>query len=403
MRGEAIESSLRWAILIAVLVLSPALGYLGAWVIPALAALASVGFFLNRDAPPPRAGLPSGMTFGAYVLLLLLATGTANAPGDFVPLLGFCGLLFYAPVSALFYRDAGVDRVRRFADLAAAGALVALLTALAYRYVLGMPRAGEGALLTDPHRLSATALLLSVLPLSGIGFATGTRRRLYAVVPFAVLGVIVLTGSRAPLLGLPVLALCAAVLLIRRPAAAMLAAIAVVVATLGLALLADLRGDPGSTLRDMAIRLTTGSGPEDLGTSIRFILYRTGWLAFGEAPLFGHGWAHMMDAIAPHLGELERPYLTLPHLHDDALNFAVAAGMPGLIAWAAILLAPLVAALRTPRDRLFRVRLYASSALTIWALVLGLPDSMLSAPSTLALFVALSAIVNSWLRESPVA
>ena len=89
-----------------------------------------------------------------------------------------------------------------------------------------------------------------------------------------------------------------------------------------------------------------------------------GTQAFLRAPLFGYGWRDMVPAILPYVpgNEIER-MLTFRQLHNGLLSFAVGAGIPGIISFLILSVAPVIAALRTPRDELFVSRLYLSVTL----------------------------------------
>jgi O-antigen ligase len=71
----------------------------------------------------------------------------------------------------------------------------------------------------------------------------------------------------------------------------------------------------------------------------------------------------------------------------------VAGGLPGLAAWALLLLAPLAGYLALSREKRSRPRLHAVLVLSLGYLMLGLPDTMLASPPQLTLYVALTAVV----------
>ena len=101
----------------------------------------------------------------------------------------------------------------------------------------------------------------------------------------------------------------------------------------------------------------------------------------------------MMDPVRALLTPEHLSWGQLAHLHNDALQFAVSGGVPGLAAWALILAAPVAGYLQLPREARTPQRLHALLVLVIGAIVLGLPDTFLAAPMTLTIYVVLAAVI----------
>lgn len=393
---------LRRAILVTAIGLSCLLGYFTTYALLALLVAAAIWASLARVGPAPLRELPSRLFAAAFGLLVLSALATGLEPGDLWMLAGFSALLLYAPLAALFGRAATPSNGRKIAEFALFGTAAGLLVAAWFTYVEGVSRAGLGSFFTDPIRLSNTALIIGFFAMTGAAATQGRQRFLYFLGPIMALVVIFASGSRAALIAFPVLLLVAALMLVRHKLKA-LALSALVLFGFGLvAYLADVAGARSSTLFDILGRLAGGDNPADLGTAIRFILYRAGWSAFLEAPLWGHGWSHLMTAIVPYLHAFELTHASLPHLHNDALNFAVAAGVFGLLAYAVLLATPVLCCVLGPRDGQYRIRLYGCSLLSISYLVLGLPDTMLSFPLHNALYVVLTAVLLNYCRDSAI-
>src|SRR4029079_17574745 len=76
----------------------------------------------------------------------------------------------------------------------------------------------------------------------------------------------------------------------------------------------------------------SGQSVDDGSAQIRLAMVRTGWRAFLDSPLYGHGWQNLMPAVTRYLppGQ-EHLFDTQPQLHSDLLNFAVAGGALGLL------------------------------------------------------------------------
>lgn len=397
---------LRRAILVTAIGLSCLLGYFTTYVLIALLVLTALWSVLARSDgavdPLRSARLPTTLFSSAFGLQLLSGVVSGLEPADLWMLAGFSALLFYAPLATLFGRAATPSNARKVAEFALFGTAAGLLVAAWFTYVEGMSRAGLGSFFTDPIRLSNTALIIGFFAMTGAAATQGRQRFLYFLGPIMALVVIFASGSRAALIAFPVLLLVAALMLVRHKLKA-LALSALVLFGFGLvAYVGDIAGARSSTLFDILGRLAGGDNPADLGTAIRFILYRAGWSAFLDAPLFGHGWSQLMTAIVPYLDAFELTHASLPHLHNDALNFAVAGGILGLLAYVILLATPVLCCVLGPRDGQYRIRLYGCSLLSISYLVLGLPDTMLSFPLHNALYVVLTAVLLNYCRDSAV-
>lgn len=432
-------------LLVAALALSPALGYAATPLLLGLMALAGVwwlapsvalrapppplhggGPTAPSDPPPPSGGggpavgrwrgLLTLAFLSAFTLLLVSALATA----DLLPLIGFAALLFYAPVKSLLAASPlptspvrgevplGVSgtisppsqtptlplagragegggkslSILEPTTLALFGALIGLAIALIFRFGLAMPRAAEGFFLNDPHRLAATTLICGFLALAG------PWRWWRFCGPAAALAVIVLTSSRAALLAYPVLVLLAAAMLPPRRLPMVFLVFAGLVILGSIALTMTLPGTARSAMGDTVLQLFSGQPVTDVAIATRLKLYAIGWEALLAQPFTGHGWTHLMAPILPSFTAEELAWGAIPHLHNDALNFAVAAGLPGLLAYLLILVTPLLLAWRRGTAS------YPQVLIAMAYLLLGLPDTMLSAPMHLTLYVVLVALFS---------
>jgi O-antigen ligase len=391
------------AVAVTALSLSPALGYANTFVLLALGALA-VFLWVTADAtrhPLPLAGegdqrswwrgeqhtLPTLLFALAFLLIALSALGAMRQPSDLLAVVPYSAPLFFLPLVRLFGgRDFDLPR------LALVGAAVGLATALALRYGVGKPRAGEGAFITDPYRLAVTTLLCATLALGAL-FGRERRRWLSLFGLVAAAATIWLTGSRTTLIGVPALLLLTALCLVRRPAA-IVALLAGAVAVAGAALFIELPGKTRMRLWDVLGGIARGDTVADESIWVRLKLWGDGVRDFFDAPLLGHGWGEWMMAPlrARFPADLESLH-TIQHMHNDALHYAMAGGTLGLTAWLLLLAAPLAGYFALPREARSRQRLHAVLVLSLGYLALGLPDVMLASPAQLTLYVALTAVV----------
>ena len=393
------ETVLRRAVLVTAIGLSCVLGYFTTYALLLLIVMVTAYFWLRRTTIVTSFDLPAKLFLGAFALLFVSAVVTAQQPADILQTLNFAAMLFYAPLATLFRRAATPSNSRKIADFALAGAAAGLCVSLYFTYVEGLPRAGLGSFFTDPIRLSNTALIVGFFAMIGAVASSSYQRFIYAIGPLLALVVIFASGSRAALIAFPVLLFVAALLLVRHKWLAIGISVGLALGFAVIAYVADLAGARSSSLFEILGRLAGGDNPADLGTTIRFILYRAGSFAFLEAPVFGHGWSRLMTSIVPYLAVYEQVHAQLPHLHNDALNFAVAAGLFGVAVYLILLVTPVLCCLKSPRDSQYRTRLYGCSLLSISYFVLGLPDTMLSFALHNTLYVVLTAMLLNYCRD----
>jgi O-antigen ligase len=129
---------------------------------------------------------------------------------------------------------------------------------------------------------------------------------------------------------------------------------------------------------------------QDYATIQRLQMWQAGWSALLRAPLIGHGWAHLSDAAKPYV---------LSMYHNDFFNSAVAAGVVGIVAWLATLLAPVAGVMVMPRDRFSNLRLYCALLLSLSFFIFGLTDMTFGYDLPTTLHAFLTAIVLGAFRE----
>jgi O-antigen ligase len=392
-------TTLAWTMLIALIPLAPVLGS-AASITASFAAIALAPFTVAsgiwsrlRDQPAIIAMVV------AFLLLLSCFLITADEPRDVLFAFNFISLPLAAVVFLVALRsDRGAAAITTTAILCLAGTLAAMLVAvndiffrhLGYVYGFNM----------GPHVVARIALLLGFLSLMGL-FATRSRWRFVLYLgPLAGLAVVYLSGTRGALPAIPVLAfMLVAVLSTDRRARVQVALIiALAIATLiVLAMSSDRLASLGSIAGELLASGTTSDG----STNERLSMLAAAWQLLLASPLVGHGWANFAPVAYPILqgGIWGGPADPFFQFHNDAANFAVAAGGVGIICWLALLLAPVVGALASPRDAFFRVRLYCCLQLSASYAVFGLTDFTLGYDLPTTLYAFLTAIVLGAFRE----
>lgn len=346
---------------------------------------------------------PAMLIFPAVFAALVLSYAiTARDPGNVVYAASFLALPFAIPVY-LAARRWAVDRPALLvAALCLAGTLICALVAANDVFVRNMPRAS--GYFMGGNLLARMAIMLGFTGLAGLFVSRSPWRFLLYLGPAFALVVMALTGTRGAALAIPpFLLVLAACLWVERRYRRQLWALAAIGAAL-LALLA-LSGRFGSILTVVAEVLHSGAAASDSASAQRLEMLYAAFKAFKAAPWFGYGWANLAPAAAPFIdmsayGGDHDPYF---QFHNDLANFAVASGFVGILCWLALLAAPIVGVLATPRDGLFRARLYCCLQLSAGYIALGLTDLNFGYDLPTTLYAFLTALVLGAFRDEPVA
>lgn len=330
---------------------------------------------------------------------------TSEDPGDLLFAFNFVPLLLALPMRWQLQRFARLDSALLIGRLSLAGAGIAVIVSVVQVLILGYERAGPP--LMSAFHFADTAMLLGFISLVGV-FAPGASRRwLYLLGP--VLGVLaaLLGGTRgaliaAPVLGFIALAFALALAPARRRTTTLVAAAAVAVAAAMLVFVAAKLGfsravDGFSVTQDVIAGETV-----DQSTRERLTMLWGGYQAFLNAPLFGYGWPDMVTAILPYVpgSEVER-MLTFRQLHNGLLSFAVGAGIPGVISFLILSVAPVIAVLKTPRDDLFVSRLYLAVTLCAAYAVFQLTIIMIGFEFHTVQYAFMTVVILGFVRVPP--
>jgi O-antigen ligase len=377
------------------------LGAVGAYlqIICAFLMLGIVAF--QRDGLAVKGDPAFKLLLLAFALLAIAFTLTARQPGEAALSVNFAMLLLFGPMSRYLARFAAPANLQRIASFALAGSVIAFGVALYQVFVIHLSRAdGWG---TDPIWSAEAALVLGFL--AGLGVGSGTRkwRMLYLLGPALGICVCLLSGSRGTLLAVPVL-LLVALMFSTRWRWLIFGGAVVIVATawLGLGVLWPAGFERINTTGTLLQDIINGRTIAEVSGGTRQAFYGASYAAFLHSPWIGYGWTGKMPAIVSYLAgdgaALIAPHL---HLHSDLLDFGVSGGLIGLIAYGLILAAPIVAAVRGPRDSQFRLRLAGTAILASGYLVCGLTYLMFGYEFHSTLYVCLAAILIGYCRDKP--
>lgn len=357
---------------------------------------------LVRRQNPWNVGDRTGLLLlAAFILLAVVYLVTARQAQDALYIFNFLMLALYAPVAQFVGKFARMGNILRVAAFALVGTVLSTGVALYQVFVRDLGRAtGMGS---DPIWSAEAAVLLGFIALLGLAATRNRFRFLFLLGPILGTFICVLSGSRGPLLAVPVL-LVAYVLVATRHWLRNIAiglAVIVVCASVVSAVW------PATVHRYvvMANRLPDylqGDAVNDASLSERGAMYVAGYEAFLASPWLGYGWHAKMDAIVPYLPE---KYAYFPevhhHLHSDGLDFAVSGGIVGILAYLLVLIAPVAGAMSSPRDSQFRLRLTAAVMLSAGYFVFGLTYLLFGYEFHTTLYVVLAAIIVRYCRDEP--
>lgn len=261
-------------------------------------------------------------------------------------------LRMFCAVSALMVVLATAPPRRALYWGAAAGAVGAFLLVGYQRVVLDIERPGG---LTNAVIFGDMAVCLSLVALAAAIETSQRRHYTLWLVLGALAGVLAsfISATRGAWVALGL-----AALLLGRHVFIMRSTRMRVLLPAGLALVASLYLIPSSGMQERVaqaisdVRAWNNGGDKFTNVGIRLELWKGAGMLIAERPLLGRepalAHARMKEYVAE--GRLDPVALAPLHLHNDALDALVGGGVPGLLAWIGILLAPFVFFAREARQ-----------------------------------------------------
>ena len=366
-------------------------------------ALACLPVFRQSGAFAHLRAEPAMMMFGgAFVILGASIALRLPDMSELVFIVNFLPLLLAMPVYLVARNLAGKKIALIVVWLCLAGTIVALGVGLYDINIRQYPRVQgffTGALI-----YARLALLFGFIAAGGILLTSGWQRIIFALGPLFGIIACFLAGARGMLVSFPFLFIWFFVVLILDPrqkqkwwviigitAAAFIAILSVSFLPIS---------SRASTIVDTIIKVFAGQGGIGGSTQIRLALLEEGWKLFLDQPFWGYGWNQLGGLTVSILNARNISAIPdLPQFHNDFLNFAIAFGLPGILALAMILAAPVTSALKSPRDSLFWVRLYATGILSLLYLTSGVTDITFGYDMPTTAYVIMSAIILGGFRE----
>ena len=380
-------------------VLSLLLGYIGGFFIAYPLIFISIANAAARIVRRKSLWLPGDWASRSFILAFALLLIAFALTGDLVHIWNFVMLALFAPLSAMLAEYSDNRNALRVTTLANIGCFIAFPIALYQVYVMAMPRAV--AFGSDEIWSAQAGIILGFLAILGYAASDRWGKLPFIVGPVLMVVVAFLSGSRGPILAIPVL-LIVFLAANTRHWVASLAAVAVL-ATIALLLLTWLRPSALERLETIQTMIrdliTTGQIGEGSGGQ-RQLMYQAGIEAFSHQPWFGYGWDQRMPAIEPYLPEGSKFLAKVHHhLHSDTLDFAVSGGILGIISYFLILISPILGAISSPRDGQYRFRIFACAGLGIGYFVFGISYLTFGYEYHTTLYIVLTALIVGACRD----
>lgn len=359
----------------------------------------------NLVDPPRFAPDPGAWMFVIAWGLIAIAFAITNRPGgsDYLLSINFAMFALYPLLGGALQRFAGPNNSVRVAVLALAGSFIALAVGAFQVFVQHYGRAEGYA--SNPIPSATVALFLGVFALVGLFAIKSGWRFVFLLGPVAGVGTVLLAGSRGPLIAVPVLGLIALIMLpIRRVLSWGAAAAVGVVAAVAYALKPEAFGRVAA-LPKMALDILSGqpiAWSLDESGSVRYAIFEGSIAAFWRSPWIGYGWVQKVPVVAKYT-PFDVGFSTshTAHLHSDILNLGVSAGLVGLLAYALVLLAPIVSAATSPRDNQFRGRLFLALTLGAGYLCCGAVNLLLGFEFMTTMYVCFAVVFIGYCRDAP--
>jgi O-antigen ligase len=343
-----------------------------------------------------RASLSLGVA-APLVAALLLSLASLMATQSIAELLGvgyFAPLYLVWPMAVIaltFGDDVAPSSISVWASI---GGAIGLTVAVFDKVIRGL--SGPGGSVSNPIHYADLLVILAVLSLAGLYDRRAVVRFVSVGGAACALAAVWMTGSRGALLAVPFVALTALTVVVwqgvqgaGRPYLALLPSVGAVVATV-------VAWEAGALDRidvySDAMSFFQSGQAADFSTFERLVMYEAAYLAWVASPIFGHGLFNVVSAAAG-LSRGGVEIQSYDHLHSDLANFAVGAGVLGLLAYTCLIVAPLVMAGRRGTMQRHRAGQFIAATCAVGYLVMGATNAMFGVLSLTVLYAVVTILV----------
>lgn len=306
----------------------------------------------------------------------------------------FIAPIFVAPLLILLVRNQGYDNFPHFvASICVLGAVCSAVVSLNEVFILGVERAGGG---NNPIHFASLALLVGFMSMLGIFFGYSAWRFVFLVGPMCGFFVTYLSGSRGPVLSSFGMMIIVLVFLALRFWRIWTFHLLFFFAALLTVLFSTFT--PGYHFNRLLsvwtnfAALLEGKGLIDPSANERLMFYHSAYLAFKDAPIFGHGFYGFVETTNQFKPIQYESTLMYDHLHSDIANFAVIGGISGIMSYFLLLFIPILIAIRSKKNRMAVI--FGGVTLSSGYFLLGLTNTMFGIlPQTLLFGVIIAVLV----------
>ena len=283
------------------------------------------------------------LVMAGFALMHAAAAGRVEHFGAVYSNLPF---LLVAPAFPVLRRAAREDWLPAvFAALACGAVLAAIIVTAGAAFSTYV---WERGLSGNTLILALGALVSGLLCVHGAFLFGGRMRWLMVLGALAAIYVLLMTGSRGPLLSYFAAMTLYGVIMGQRyfglrwmlvriaGSLLLLAAVVAVIAQASPRLM-----DRYSAVVESLSNPGTGSTAKQ-NIHVRLVLYESALHAFLDRPLTGYGRQYAVSAVGDHSGEESEDYFVYSHLHNGYLTDLIASGVLGLLSLLAVLIAPLI-------------------------------------------------------------
>lgn len=280
------------------------------------------------------------------------------------------------------------------------GVIATFFTAIYQTYMVGLYRVEGYA--SNANIFARVALVLGFVSFAGTYTFSSWRRHLFALVPVLAIVVVILSGSRGAFFALPIFVIGACVLVAltaKNKSFPKLYWIFAILLLGGLAVFA-LGSSRFNELLSVVLNVFEGA-PAGNSVDIRLQIYGAGWRAFLTQPILGFSWEKMVTAADAFYEPISgiASLMIFKHLHSDFINFAVGAGIVGILCWLTFLVAPIWWALSLVTGRENLIPKYLLLVLPLAYFVFGLTDMAIGYDALTVLYGFTIAIALACVRR----
>ena len=310
---------------------------------------------------------------GAALIFFPLYTITASEPIDIIYAFDQFAFVLAVGVYWLSYYCFSLKHLNILAKLATTGLILGVFWVLWQYHYLGAGRttsiiAGGANLIA---RIAPLLFFFALLPL--IISAKSTRKWLLGIIAtFAMLTIVVYSGSRGVILVVPFLIFFPALFLLPKSAVGSSKTKLLLVVVVSTIIAAGFYFDPNNLVSSAVARVgSILSGADmDSSTNARYLMWRSALNLFVDNPLFGIGRHSFTEAAPANSGPQLMNYFSF---HADLANYAVAGGIIGVVLYVTFVSAPLLTVSRKQDP----VRNYWAVSMFFTYMLLGLTDSVI--------------------------